>query len=362
MNTICSSPDPEDLDRERALSLPPEGRLRYFRTIRVKHPRVIQVLRDLDLMTSPDTGTSIALLLGPTGVGKSTIVQGFKRNILDASKQEMANDPGLIPVISVEAPATGERGFSWRIFYQRLGEALQEPLLLRKQETLVRNGRTVIKPVTTGPTVAALQSSVEKALIHRKTRIVIVDEAVHLLRNLGGNSLENHLDALKYLSNESGAKLVLAGSYDLHGLMDLSGQIARRCSVLHMQRYQPGVDGDVLAFNKVLQKFAKHFPLEGAEALNAEGLAGELLEACIGCVGILKETLVRALAIALRDGTKWRNAFLDAALLTPAQVRVIHQEVLEGEAHLSGTICGTGSFQDAKREIKACEVRVKGVA
>lgn len=368
MNTPSSNPDPTRMDREQALSLPPKGKLQYFRAIRVKHPRISMVLRDLELMTAPDTGTSIALLLGPTGVGKSTIVQALKEQILQTNSQEMAADLGLIPVVSVEAPATGERGFSWRTLYQRLGEELQEPMMLRKQETLIRNGRTVHKPVMTGPTVAALQLAVESALVHRRTDIVIVDEAVHLLRNLQGNTLENHLDALKYLSNKSGSKLVLVGSYDLHGLLDLNAQIARRCGIIHFQRYltgkvgKDGKDVDVEAFGKVLAKFAQHFPMEGAEDLWSEGLASSLLEACIGCVGILKETLVRALAIALRDGNRWRNAFLEPALLTAAQVRAIHQDVLEGEARVSGTICGTGSFQDVRKEIKASEIRMKGVA
>jgi hypothetical protein len=350
------------MTREQALSLTAEDRLIYFRDVRLKHPQISNVLEKLDLMTAPDTGTSIALLVGPTGVGKSTIVRNFEQQILRNHMKQMQADAGLIPVISVEAPATGERAFSWRTFYHRLGEALQEPMMTRKQETVYRDGRASIRPVMTGSTVAALQLAVESTLIHRQTKVIIVDEAVHLLRNLHGNTLENHLDALKYLSNKSGAKLVLVGSYDLHGLLDVSAQITRRCSIIHFQRYLPDKEADVLAFQKVLRKFAAHFPIEGAEDLPSVAQAKALQEACIGCVGILKETLVRALAIAMREGNRWRNGFLEPALLTPAQVRAIHREALEGEAKVDGTICGTGSFLAASRQVKENQIRAKGAA
>jgi len=62
------------------------------------------------------------------------------------------------------------------------------------------------------------------------------------------------------------------------------------------------------------------------------------------------------------DGGKWRNAFLEPALLTAGQVRAILQEALEGEALVQGTICGTGSFLEARRQTKEVHIHTKGAA
>lgn len=360
MTTRFSSHTVQALAKEQVLGLPVGDRLAYFDAVRMRHPRVSQALADLKFMAQPGAGSDITLLVGPTGVGKSTVVQAMRDQVLVENRDRMLEDMALIPIIVAEAPASGERGFSWRIFYQRVGEELQEPLMSRKQETVTKDGRVTVRPVSTTSTVAALRTSVEKALIFRKTSIMVVDEAVHLLRNLHGNTLENHMDALKSLANICGVNIILVGSYDLAALMNLSGQVARRSTIVHFPRYLTGEERDEQAFAKVLEKLAAYLPIE--EEVDLSEYALDLQQACVGCVGILKDTLSRALAITLRSGGKWQEAHLEQAILSPAQHGAILRETLEGEQKMTKTAFGSGSFKVAAEQCRDIELMVLGAS
>ncbi len=351
-----SDPNPMTLTREEACRLPLGERLAYFSECRLMHPRIQEVMKELEVWTQPNVGAELTLLIGPTGVGKSTIVQHLGEMLVQRHVQQHGEDSGSIPVVKVEAPAVGERQFSWRVFYQRLGEALQEPLMGRKQETVYSNGRVSVRPVSRGATVAGMRMAVENALRERKTSVVIVDEAVHMLRSLQGNTLENHMDALKSMANLCGVKLVLVGSYDLHALTHLSAQVARRTAIVHFQRYQTGNEADETSFRRAVKQFGRFLPLEGELGLESHAL--ELQHACVGSVGILKESLSRGLARALQSGGKWSMSHLERGLLSPHQLDSILRETLEGEAKLQHTTSGTGSFRAAMRQTKEITLRM----
>jgi hypothetical protein len=353
MTTLSSRLIPGLATREEALALTVPQKLEYFRSARLLHPRIREVMADLETMAIPGSGTDIALLIGPTGVGKSTVVDGLWKRILQKHEKEMEEDPGFIPAVVVEAPASGERGFSWRMFYDRLGSALREPLMNRKQETTLRDGRTAVRPVAAISTVTGMRMAVENALKARRTSLVVVDEAAHLIRNVHGNTLDNYMDALKSLSNICDVTLTLVGSYDLYQLLDLSGQVARRSAIVHFSRYLTGVPADEDAFRKVVAALQKHLPLENPPDLVP--LAGELHENSMGCVGILKDTLARTLSQVLdRDGGRWTEGALEQALLSQDQMESILEETLTGESRIKKAVFGSGSFRSmglATREV-----------
>ncbi len=319
-----------------------DEKLAYFWRVRVKHPRVGAILEDLETMVLPGSGTDIALLIGPTGAGKTTLGVSLLERITKLHHAEMVKDLSFIPAVMLSAPSSGEGKFAWRIFYVKLGQALIEPLLDKKQEFRLSDGRLSIKFASMGSTVAGLRMAVEDALRYRGTLLVIVDEGVHLIRNAKGDALAAHIDALKALTVLEGVTLTLAliGSYDLYQLMGLSGQIARRSAIVHFQRYCPGNPEDEKAFTKSLAKMQEFFPLKGVPDLTP--MSGELMQFCIGCVGTAKETLQRALAFALlQNRGKWSDACLRKALLSEGQVASILEETLKGEIEIEKAIFGS---------------------
>ena len=313
------------LSREQILCLSQNEKLDYFRQLVVRHPNMEERLEDIMTLSEPNTGTDIILMIGPTGVGKSASIETVQRKYIQKYKSELQSDTSFIPIASIEAPASGEGRFAWRILYRRLGEALNEPLLERKVLSVAQ--RQAFKMPGLGNTVAALRVSMETALKYRRTRLLVIDEAAHILTG-GESKLVDHMNALKSLANVSGVTLMLVGSYDLYRLPILSGQLARRMAVVHLGRYVDGDKRDADCFRRTLLALQKALPLDAVPDL--EQHSTNLQRACAGCVGILKDTLMRALAMSLQKG-KWKDDFLRRALLPDAQLAAILKETLDGE-------------------------------
>jgi hypothetical protein len=287
------------MTREQVLDLTRDEKLEYFHSITVQHPRMELALEDIMLLSAENTGTDIILLVGPTGVGKSATIEIIRRKFVGTYSTEMQADPGFIPIASIEAPCSGEQSFSWRILYMRLGEALSEPLLERKALTIVDPNGARLSSAPRSTTVAALRVSIEKALRHRRTRLVVIDEAAHVLANCGDAKLASHMNALKSLANVSGVTLALVGSYDLYRLPMLSGQLARRTAIIHLRRYHAGDKADEECFRRTLRTLKRRLPLRTMPDLDQ--YSAKLQLACVGCIGTLKDTLMRALSLTLAE-------------------------------------------------------------
>lgn len=236
MTMNFSNPTP-DLSRDELL--------KAFKDVRVKHPRIGQLFRETDLLLAPYSGADIVLLIGPTGVGKTTATTAMLENTYREQAVVMAEDMNFIPAVQIEAPSAGERAFSWRLLYSALLEALNEPLIGRKLDS-TDSVSTQLKKRTgvDNKMLSGLRLSVERALKERRTRYVIIDEAVHILRQASERELPVYMDTLKSLSNICGVTFVLVGSYDLFDIMSLSGQLARRTHTVHFTRYRQDNQAD----------------------------------------------------------------------------------------------------------------------
>ena len=125
-------------------------------TKRIKHTRVTQVMDELSTLIYPDSQESILLVCGPTGAGKTTLAKFMVENAHSQSHAEMELNAGVIPAIYVQAPASGETKFSWRLFYQRilnqLGDDLDSPKVAYGVDSL--SGRLVRPRGTSGNSLA----------------------------------------------------------------------------------------------------------------------------------------------------------------------------------------------------------------
>lgn len=298
--------------------------------LRIKHTRIKQVIDELDTLIYPGSQDSILLVIGPTGVGKSTLARYMVEEALKDAAQEMNTNAGIIPAIYVEAPSSGEDDFSWRMFYTQalaeLGEDLSAPKVAYGIDPTT--GRMVRPRGMSLNGLAGLRTSVERCLTERDTRFVVIDEAAHIIRQTRRSRLEIQLDTLKSLANKGSSQMVMVGSYDLYQLVSLSGQLARRIHVVHCERYRQDRPEDVLAFTSCLQKFQSLLPqLWGDELLQ---YAKALHENTLGCIGTLSSVLTRAAKLAETD-KKWSIGALERALLTEAQRTRILEEILAGE-------------------------------
>lgn len=297
-------------------------------TLRIRHTKLAQLMSDVGSLL--DTEGDILAIMGPTGVGKSVLGDHLVKNALNAAAEEMQSKPDMLPALRVEAVSSGEDEFSWRLFYQGILEQLGEDLSMPRQDYDVDpiSGRLMRTRRSPTNTLAGLRTAVERALVARQVRFLVVDEAAHIFRQCSPRKLIIQLDTLKSLSNTSGVQLVLIGSYDLYELLFLSGQLARRIQVVHFSRYREDVEADVRAFRVCVQQFQNAQKEVWGTSLVEH--ADALMENTLGCVGTLKSVVKRAVKFAQARGG-WSLDVLQAALLTQTQREQILREILEGE-------------------------------
>lgn len=320
------------------LSQTPAERLSYFRDKVVAHPHLKDIHRQLWQAIQQPGGVSLILVFGPTGVGKTTLRCRLEQQLWEAGRSMMEQDPGHIPVVGLEVAVADAESFRWRDYYQRALAALDEPMLkhkivpdhvLEKRAEPRNSGRYKV--------TAELRWALEQALRQRRPVAFIVDEAQHFKRIASGRRLLDQMDTLKSLANLTGITHVLIGTYELLGFAQLSAQLDRRSCEIHFPRYHIDVPEEMLAFRRVLLTFQRHLPLTGEPDLVAQ--AEYFYERSVGCVGVLKDWLTRALAAALEDGQETlTKTGLERQALPHRKLLRMAREIREGEEALTTNV------------------------
>jgi DNA polymerase III delta prime subunit len=307
----------------------------YFRSFTMAHPRLKEADAALKQAIQDPAGWSLVFVYGPTGVGKTTLRLRVERHIKQSLLPSLRDDLERVPVVSIEAPADGAQ-FSWKDYYRRALLALEEPLIDRKISYRVRgvfrdgSGRLTLDPRTVG---LELRYALENALSHRRPVAFFIDEAQHLAKMKSGRKLQDQLDCIKSLANLTTIVHVLVGTYELLPFRNLSAQLSRRSVDIHFPRYRIDQSEDRAAFQSVLFTFQLHLPVSGETDLLKH--TDYCYERSIGCVGVLKEWLMRALARALADGSSViTRKILEQTACSASQSERMAKEALEGEADL----------------------------
>jgi len=153
----------------------------------------------------------------------------------------------------------------------------------------------------------------------------------------GGSTLQEQLEWLKSLS-KTGILFVLVGTYDLFNFGKLNGQIGRRCLPVHFPRYQLEREEDCVAFQTALLELLRRVPLECSAERWVTDHWLYFYECSVGCIGILKDWLLRAVSAALDDGQS--RLSLDCVQDHELHVDIYRQMALdayEGEQRLNHT-------------------------
>lgn len=321
------------------LTRPATERLAYFENYTVAHPRLKEVYDILIRTIAEPAGASFIFVYGPSGVGKTTLRLRVEQKLTELALPKLESDRGHVPVVGIEAVSPESRNFNWKDYYTRALIALEEPLIDHKFDYGVRGisrdnfGKINVESKVVAP---ALRRALENALIHRHPDVFFVDEAQHFGKMASGYKLQDQLDCLKSLANMTGILHCLLGTYELLTFRNLSGQLSRRSVDIHFRRYCADSPEDIQAFKSVLLTFQQQMPL--AETLNLVDHWEYFYERTLGCIGILKNWLTRALKDALdREATTITLKDLQKRAWSVAQCRRMFQEIKEGEEQLSET-------------------------
>jgi hypothetical protein len=257
-----------------------------------------------------------------------------EQQLIDEALPALAQDPGRLPVVALEAVAPESGQFHWKDYYTRALVALNEPLLDRKVVVNAAVNPDAVRPtIRRSASAPALRWVLEQCLRQRRVGVCLVDEAQHLKRLASGRRLLDQMDTLKSLAATTGTMHVLIGTYELLGLTNLSAQLSRRSVEVHFGRYRATVDKDRLAFKSVLLTFQRQLPV--SEEPDLVGLWERLYEGSLGCVGVLKSWLNRALADAIaHEASTITRRHLDRQALPTRTMLNLAREIAEGEAVL----------------------------
>ena len=262
----------------------------------------------------------ILVVVGCSGVGKTRLIESISRQL----EQNMADD-GSLPYVRFEVPSPQTAGrFSWKHFHKAYLDGLQDPF---------GEAKRVLPPLPDECFRGSEEYAVLNALEHRKPKVVFLDEANHLALVKSSSSLLAQMSYLKSFVNRSGVLHVLFGTYELANLVRLSGQLARRCRVIHFGRYRSEVISphEFGCFSQMVKSYGKHLPC--TLTFKLESLTPYLHERTIGSTGILKSWLMRALShAAKRDRDSISKEDLEATAMDIVSLRNMLEEALRGEA------------------------------
>jgi AAA domain-containing protein len=314
------------------------------------HDKILRAVRQ-------PAGFSFVLMHGPTGVGKTRMMESLAGQVRDLflpsggslspyTSTPYRLSPLLMPVLVIEADPPDGNAFNRSQFYRTILKLLGEQTYPQQlhvdihADTAPAKRRRLSRTETLSNDDPQLREATDAAMHRHGVRIIFVDEAHHLLYGrdgMGGSTLQEQLEWLKSLSKTE-VLYVLVGTYDLFNFGKLNGQVARRCLPVHFPRYRLEREEDSPEFQATLLELLRRVPLE----CPAERWVTEywlyFYECSVGCIGILKDWLLRAVSSALDDGLT--RLSLDCVQDHALPVDVYRQMALdayEGEQRLNHT-------------------------
>ncbi len=299
-----------------------DARVGWYAERILPHRELLRVTHEVKSLLRPRKPAPIILVVGPTGVGKTTLMAELKKSLLADAL------PGMLPVVSMECPAPEKGGYEFgRKHWRCLAEAMHDPFPddhFCPEAAAERRRRGVEWPATgRRSTSDDLQRAVIGMAPLLGVRTVLLDEAQHLFVLAGGRSIVKQMDVLKTFSNLCRLKHVLFGTDDMFlagDFKDLNAQLARRTRTVVFDAYRYDRPDDRREFEQALIRLLKLMPCRDGVEARIEKVDGRKARArqfpyriedawlelaflhSGGCVGTLKELLLAALDDVLCAG------------------------------------------------------------
>ncbi|WP_340648246.1 AAA family ATPase [Pseudoxanthomonas winnipegensis] len=257
---------------------------------------------------------SVLALVGPTRVGKSTAIRAAAKQVYPLMQD------GYIPYVVVDCSRTDAGFMSMRYLTLDLLGQLEHPFYGAS------SGKSRVSQTETNARLA-----LRRAIKHRETKLIIIDEAHHLLRIKSNGAREAALESLKCLGNETGAVIVLVGGYELLKGCFCSAHFNGRLTLIEFARYGKN-DAQMAQFESILATFDRLLPwAKGNSLLSMSDL---VYDGTLGSCGLISSWVLAALAkMDALGATRLRNEHFRKVRYLQ-QIEAIATEIEYGESVL----------------------------
>ncbi len=316
----------------------PKEKISYFKSVPIPHKAREHNLELLNEHCFGSLAQRIILLIGGAGVGKTDLLHELVRQRLKARENEMLMDPHRLSAFYYEFAPPDRGTFEFTPYFHESMELMSCGLahMTLEMRTRTVSGRAINsldvekrgRPLTA---TAARRRYIENC-IERNVEIAALDEAGHAFKVASSATaaerrlkLEDRANYIKSLVNKSQTTYILCGAYDFFDLTTASGQLARRCRVVHVLPYH--ID-ELEDFILALMGFLQHLPI--GYTISSSNFTELYLES-IGCIGILHDIFTGAVrSCLLKPDDVLTMRHLRANYLTPGAKKRLRVELDAG--------------------------------
>lgn len=261
-------------------------RLQRFLILRAAHRRQLEVAAEVArLLQTARHSRQILSLVGPTGVGKTNLIESIEKDA-ETAFVKRGSPVGEKASLRVNAAPPQHDTFRFPGLYRGILDAADDYFNQRARLGRLR-------------TSDELQDAAINVLRHRRPEVLIIDEAQHITYAVRPGRLAQHLDNLKWLADQIPCPILLVGTVELLRFSLLSAQLARRMNQVPFLPYRP-VPDDLKAFLGVAQTLLTAMPLTYAFSLAAH--RDLFFDGAAGSVGLLKQWFTRVVEDAIAKG------------------------------------------------------------
>lgn len=210
--------------------------LEKLESLVIFHPNLNETLDQILTFVELGSSKKILLIVGPTGVGKSRLIDFIYSQLSQNFIEKNMQTPIKLSVL----PAEGST-FSFRTFYLQIMKELEEPLPKHKEDPQLRiaqlkqrNG--LKKNRSTGEN----RLDLNQILVNKRCPLMLLDEMNHLAKSMGKQQMIDHMDVPKSISEITKTKIVGFGTEGALRLLHLNSQLSRRVKPIFFTPYKIG--------------------------------------------------------------------------------------------------------------------------
>lgn len=309
--------------------------LAAFRRKTIVHPLYANAVEEMFVQLVDFDDPPIILFVGPAGAGKTRALKfDLPHRLLGDSPVPSAELSPYRPYVYTELPSVDQVGFRWKDYYERGLQKLNEPKITSVRRALPDELARAMKYLpegsrTSGPALARLQ--LETAMIERRVRWWVMDNAAALVYVASSSSYMSQLNAVMSLANMTGTALIVSATYEILAICDVNGQLDRRTIDVELPRYnherKRQESDDFCSAVLELLEFSP-IPLQG----DAENYLSMFYERSLGLFGCWKSWFDRTLCDAIHHQSHAiTKAQLSRWAYPSGKLKAMRAEMIEGE-------------------------------